>query len=215
MNFLDLINSVMRRLRENTVTGIAENSYSIMIGDLINDAKTTVENSHEWTSLRQTIVVPTVDDQSTYAITGAYQDAILKEVMNDTSNWYLNGKTRHYFNNQNYLGTSPKSSPDCFTWNGTDATGQLQVDVYPIPDAIYQLRFDMVIPQPALNSGATFLKVPSNPVIQLALAMALRERGETGGQSGAEQFGIASIALGDSIQLDANKYQNELTFVAV
>ena len=58
MNFLDLINSVMRRLRENTVTTISENSYSIMIGDLINDAKTTVENSHEWTSLRQTVVVP-------------------------------------------------------------------------------------------------------------------------------------------------------------
>ena len=123
-------------------------------------------------------------DQSSYVITGAYQDAILKEVMNDTSNWYLTGKTRHYFNNQNYLGTAPKSSPDCFTWNATDATGQLQVDVYPVPDAIYQLRFDMVIPQLALDADATFLKIPSNPVIQLAFAMALRERGETGGQSG-------------------------------
>jgi len=31
MNFLDLINSVMRRLRENTVTTISENSYSIRL----------------------------------------------------------------------------------------------------------------------------------------------------------------------------------------
>ena len=73
----------------------------------------------------------------------------------------------------------------------------------------------MVIPQPKLEADATFLKIPSNPVIQLAYALALRERGETGGQSAAEQFGVASIALGDAIQLDANKYQNELTFVAV
>ena len=78
-------------------SAITENSYSIMIGDLINDAKTTVENSHEWTALRQTVVIPTVADQSTYAITGAYQDAILKEVMNDTSNWYLNGKNQTLF----------------------------------------------------------------------------------------------------------------------
>ena len=94
-------------------------------------------------------------------------------------------------------------------------SGQLQVDLYPIPDAVYQLRFDMVIPQAALDADATFLKIPSNPVIQLAYALALRERGETGGQSAGEQFGVASIALGDAIQLDANKYQNELTFVAV
>ena len=73
----------------------------------------------------------------------------------------------------------------------------------------------MVIPQATLDADATFLKIPSNPVVQLGYAMALRERGETGGQSAAEQFGVASIALSDAIQLDANKYQNELTFVAV
>lgn len=215
MTFLNLINAVMRRLRENTVSANTETSYSTMIGDLINDAKTTVENSHQWTALRQTVVIPTVADQETYVITGAYQDAILKEVLNDTSNWYLNPKTKHYFNDQNFIGTAPKSSPDCYTWNGTDSSGQLQVDLYPIPDAVYSLRFDMVIPQAALDADATFLKIPSNPVIQLAYALALRERGETGGQSAAEQFGVASIALADAIQLDANKYQNELTFVAV
>ncbi len=90
MTFLNLINAVMRRLRANTVSANTETSYSTMIGDLINDAKTTVENSHQWTALRQTVVIPTVADQETYVITGAYQDAILKEVLNDTSNWYLN-----------------------------------------------------------------------------------------------------------------------------
>jgi len=43
----------------------------------------------------------------------------------------------------------------------------------------------------------------------------LRERGETGGQSAAEQFGLANIALADAIQIDANKYPSEMTFWAV
>jgi hypothetical protein len=73
----------------------------------------------------------------------------------------------------------------------------------------------MVTPQAALASDATVLKVPSDPVLQLAFAMALRERGETGGQSAAEQFGVAAIAMSDAIQIDANKYQNELTFFPV
>ena len=54
--------------------------------------------------------------------------------------------------------------------------------------------------------------VPDNPVIQLAYAMALRERGETGGQSAAEQFIVAQGALADAIAIDANRQPGELDF---
>ena len=47
MTYLELINGVLRRLRENTVSTANETDYSSMIGDLINDAKTTVESSWE------------------------------------------------------------------------------------------------------------------------------------------------------------------------
>ena len=216
MTYLQIINGVMRRLRENTVSTSAETDYSTMIGDLVNDAKTTVEQSHEWTSLRSTITVATVLDQTTYSLTGAYQDSILKESLNDTSNWFLRLKSKNFFNRQTYLaGTTPSSAPNEFMWNGTDSDGYLQVDLFPTPDGIYSLRFDMVTPQAPLASDATVLKVPSDPVLQLAFAMALRERGETGGQSAAEQFGVAAISMSDAIQIDANKYQNELTFFPV
>jgi hypothetical protein len=59
------------------------------------------------------------------------------------------------------------------------------------------------------------LKVPYNPVVQLAFAMALRERGETGGQSASEQFAVADTILSDAIAFDANKYQEDTTYVAV
>jgi len=49
----------------------------------------------------------------------------------------------------------------------------------------------------------------------MAYAMALRERGETGGQSAAEQFAIASSALSDAIAVDANRYPLETTYMVV
>jgi hypothetical protein len=214
MTFINLINEILRRLRETEVSTSTENDYAKLIGDLINDAKSVVESSHEWTALRETLTFDTVAATKTYALTGAFQNATFKEAINDTSNTFLRTVNRNYINQETYIGSAAQGTPQYYAWNGTDGTGQLQVDLHPTPDAIYSMRFDMVIPQPALTTDSTFLKVPFNPVLQLAYGYALREKGETGGQSAAEQFGVASIALSDAIQIDANKYQDELTFVA-
>ena len=45
MTYLEAINSVLRRLREDEVSNALESSYSALIGDFVNDAKRTVENS--------------------------------------------------------------------------------------------------------------------------------------------------------------------------
>ena len=214
MTYLELINGVLRRLRENTVSTANETDYSSMIGDLINDAKTTVESSWEWSALRNTITFNTVADTHTYSLTGAKQDSIFKEAMNDTSNLFMQQRTKTYFNSQFYNSDPASGSPNYFTFNGTDTNGDLQVDVYPKPDAVYAMRFDMVSPQATLTADATDLSCPSNPVLPLAYGLALRERGETGGQSAAEQFGLANIALSDAIAIDANRYPSELTFEA-
>jgi hypothetical protein len=215
MTYLELINGVLRRLRENTVSTYNETDYSTMIGDLVNDAKTTVEQSWEWSALRNTITFNTVSATTTYALTGAGQSSVLKECINDTSNLFLQQRTKTFFNSQNYTASPASGTPNYFTFNSTDTNGDIQVDVYPSPDGVYALRFDVVTPQAALESDGTDISVPFNPVLQLAYGMALRERGETGGQSAAEQFGVAQIALSDAIALDANKYPLEMTFMAV
>ena len=73
----------------------------------------------------------------------------------------------------------------------------------------------MVVPQADLSDDTTQLTIPSQPIIQLAFAMALRERGETGGISAQEQFAVAQRSLGDAIAIDANKYPEELVFYSV
>jgi hypothetical protein len=39
MTYLNLVNNVLRRLREDEVSNVSESTYSAMVGDYVNDAK--------------------------------------------------------------------------------------------------------------------------------------------------------------------------------
>jgi hypothetical protein len=53
------------------------------------------------------------------------------------------------------------------------------------------------------------LYIPHQPVLHLAVALASRERGETGGTSTPEYFALADKYLSDAIALDAQKHPEE------
>jgi len=215
MTYLQLVNSVLRRLRENEVDTVAETSYSALIGDFVNDAKQIVEDAHSWSALRTAIEFDTVNGTSTYALTGSGQDVEVREAMNVTNKIRLRSRNRTYMNTYYKIGEPASGAPFEFAFNGADSNGDITVQVYPQPDGIYELYFDSFVRQADLTADATRLKVPHNPVLQLALAMALRERGETGGQSATEQFAIADTVLSDAVAFDANKYGEDTTYVAV
>ena len=52
--YLDLVNDVLVRLREAQVASVSQNTYSALIGKLVNDAKREVEDSWNWDTLRKT-----------------------------------------------------------------------------------------------------------------------------------------------------------------
>lgn len=215
MTYLEAINSVLRRLREDQVDTALESDYSALVGDFVNDAKRIVENSWNWSALRETVLINTVNGTSEYSLTGSGQEAVVKNVMNDTANRFIKPETQAFFNNVYFNQDVTSGSPSTYTFSGVDANDDLKVKLYPQPDGIYNLRFDMAKPQGLITADATKINVPHNPVVQMAFAMALRERGETGGQSAAEQFAIASTALSDAIAIDANRYPDETTFMVV
>lgn len=215
MTYLEAINSVLRRLREDQASTALESDYSALIGDFVNDAKRIVENSWSWAALRTTTVIPTVSGTSEYSITGSGQEAVIKAVINDTSNRFMKLESEAYFNNVYYNQDVVSGSPVAYKVSGVDSNDDLKVKVYPRPDAVYSLRVDLSRPQGILTADATKINVPYNPVVQMAYAMALRERGETGGQSAAEQFAVASTALSDAIAIDANRFPDETTFMVV
>jgi len=45
MTYLEMINSILRRLRERTVSTANESTYSALIGQFINDAKNEIEET--------------------------------------------------------------------------------------------------------------------------------------------------------------------------
>ena len=53
MTYLQLVNEVLKRLREDTVTNVVSNDDVVadMVVSLVNDAKRTVEDAHTWNVL--------------------------------------------------------------------------------------------------------------------------------------------------------------------
>lgn len=215
MTYLEAVNSVLRRLREDQAATVLESSYSALIGDIVNDAKKIVENAWNWTSLRGENSFNTVAGVSEYSLSGSGMNAVIKHALNDTTNTDLTYQPKAYFDAMYYNQTPASGSPKHYTFVGTDASDNLKIKLYPQPEGIYTLRFQIANTQGLLTADADKLNVPSHPVVQLAFAMALRERGETGGQSAVEQFAVASTALSDAVALDANKYPEETTYMVV
>jgi hypothetical protein len=88
------------------------------------------------------------------------------------------------------------------------------VDIYPIPDGVYNLRFNIIKPQLPLSANADTLLVPSEPVIFGAVARAIAERGEDGGIGSSEMYAMYTQSLGDAIALESGRYLEEDAWIA-
>lgn len=212
MTYLDIVNGVLRRLREDEVSTVNQTTYSKMAGDFVNDAKRLVEDAWSWSGLRRTLQVQTTIGTFQYSLVGSMNRGKILDVVNVDEDYFLDYQTAHWFNNQ-FLNNNPvDGSPYVYSYNGVDENGDTVVDVYPIPDTVKTINFNMVLPQDDLTDDTTRLLVPAQPVLHLALAMLARERGETGGTSTAEYFAIADRHLSDAIALDASKHPEEVVW---
>lgn len=210
MTYLDLINNVLRRLREEPVSTVDETTYSLMVGDFINDAKRLCEDATDWSALRTTLAVTTTADVFSYVLTGSQNRGKILDVVNDTSNFFMEYRTAHEFNSRFLIDNPQTGTPRYYSFNGVDSDGDTQIDLFPIPNDVYTLNFNMVIRQGDLVNATDTLKIPHLPVIHLAVAMLARERGETGGTSTAEYFAIADKYLSDAVAMDASKHPEEM-----
>ena len=212
MTYLNIMNNVLRRLREEEVNSVNDSTYSKMAGDFINDAKTIVEQAADWSALRDTIVISTVADDNLYSLTGCGDNVKVMSAINDTQNCFMEYQTKDWFNDNIYISDEVSGAPKYYTYNGLDSSGDTQILVNPKPDGVYSLRFDVIKRQTELTLDGTELLVPEKPVIHLAVALLARERGETGGTSTAEYFVIADKYLSDAIAIDAAKHPEEMIF---
>ena len=219
MTYIELVNSVLRRLRESEVTTVQgagnSNAYARLIGDFVNEAKSQVENAWKWSALRRTLTATTVDGTFNYEIQGSQNNFQVLSVLNDTSDIVMLYKDADWFNEAFLLTNPQRGIPTFYNFNGVSANGDTQVDIYPIPDGVYTLRFNVVLRNTPLSNDSDNMVIPSRSVILLATAMAIEERGEDGGQQSANAYRAGMSALADAISLDAGRHPEETVWYSV
>jgi hypothetical protein len=220
MNYLDLTNRVLDRLREERATEdtLDSNPYFRSIGAHVNDAKEQVENAWQWSMLRQDDVVPVVQGQTEvelpnsadnnyviHRITAENTDGTTANILrwvSDTRVWYSS------------LGTVKENVPSWYATGLAAANGNQTIQIFQPPNDDYNLVIRSWRNQDPLTAATDILKVPSLPVFSLATALASRERGETGAINTGELFAIAQSNLSDAIAYDSARIPEELDWYA-
>jgi len=216
MTYRELINQVLIRLREDTITSdwsgaindsTTVSAYQKVIGALINDSKKSIEGYHDWLNLRETVNVSTVAGTKNYNLSSGQEIKVI-DVVNNTSGIHLSQVSRQYINTVKYP-TDDTGEPLYYAFNGTDTSNNLKIDLSPVPTSVQTLSFDIVKPQDDLTLAATVLKIPAKPVILGAWARAIAERGEDGGTQSSLMAQEANDAIKQAIMLDSGNTQYE------
>lgn len=206
--FLELVNDVLIRLREPEVTTVNENVLSKLVGKFVNDAKRQVEDAYDWNALSNTLTANTSADIFNYVLVGTGSRFKVIEVYDQSNKYHLSSKGSIEMT-QLFIGsdTPTKGKPTYYNFNGIDNNGDTQVDLYPIPDGVYQIFFNIYQPQDKLVSDSSKMLVPEEPVVLLALARALVDRGEDGGLTNSEAYAMYKTSLADFIAIEQSRYE--------
>jgi hypothetical protein len=208
-NYIQLVNDVLIRLREPEASSVGDTAYVKLIAKYVNDSKRQVEDSYNWNSLTETLSATTTADIFNYVLQGSGQRFRVIDVLNDSDNFFLINAPTVWMDQQFLLTSAQKGSPKYYNFNGTDSNGDTQVDLFPIPNGTYNIRFNLIKPQAPLVNNADILLVPHEPVILGALARAQAERGEDGGVQSGETYTLYRQSLADAISLESNRYIEE------
>lgn len=215
MTYLELVNDVLVRLREATVTTANLTSYSALIAKFVNDAKRQVEDAYNWNVLGQTISVTTNASDYSYSLTGAGQKFRVNEVLNVTSNVTMQNIPVNLMNRYQNFTPIVQNIPTQYCFEGVDGNGDTIVTLYGRPNGVYNLKFFLAVPQAPLVSDSTSILVPDTVVAQNAFARALIERGEDGGFDSSESFALYKSMLSDHIALESTRFIEDQEFIAV
>jgi len=219
MTYREIMNEVLRRLREdqlgddwsgNLSTANGPSDYHKMIGDFVNDAKYEIEHYWDWQVLRVTSAISTQDGVMSYSLVGADRDFKVLDVIDTTTGLNLNQMSSSHLNTLVFPTTSlAKGPPTGYGFNGIDDNLDMVVDVWPLPNDVRQINFNVVKPQDRLQLAATQCYVNEQVVILGAYMRAMAERGEDGGTQVSVAAQEYNNILSRAIQIDSGKTQME------
>jgi hypothetical protein len=229
--YLQLVNEVLKRVREPTVATVSENLYSILISTYINDAKQQVEDAWNWEALNTSISFSLAPSTITYDLSSTALVGSGNE-LNERSRLLYDPCTREPMAfdrtspNQTRLkevsAAYQRAAVSLGMYSGTYATptyfainpdnSAIYVSLVETPSAVRTWRMYFKKPQTDLSAGTDVIKVPWLPVVLLATNYALNERGEEIGEPGNVAEQRYRQALGDAIALDSRYTEASTTF---
>jgi hypothetical protein len=183
-----------------------------MIGVLVNDAKREIEDAYDWNALSDTLSAVTSAGVFNYVLVGSRTRFRVIDVLNDTDDFQLSYAPTTWMNRQYLLTDTQAGSPYYYNFNGVDTNGDTQVDLYPVPDGVYNIRFNLTIPQADLSADNDRVLVPDHLVSMLAYSKAIAERGEDSGVTSSEAYQMYRLALADAVAIERNHYHEEVVW---
>lgn len=216
MTYLEAVNDVLGRLREDSVASVSTNSYSLLIGKFVNDFKTVVEDAWNWDSMSASVNLSTAVGTTNYVVTGSgrKQKDVVVNFTSTNNKIQLKNVPIQWIIDQQDLSTVQSGAPVYYAWNGTNGTDS-KVELFPTPDGIYNLRFHMYVPQAKLTTDADIITIPYTPIVLGAYARANLERGEDGGISANEAFAIFKNSMADEIAIESTRFSENNVWEAV
>ena len=180
-----------------------------IVKNLVNDSKRHVEMAHSWNATRNLWQFTTELGRPNYILEDTAGGCRISKVT-------VNGNHIHQWDLQTLMHQTNKTGLAYrYAYDGTDNAGNLSIRVDPVPEAgdVIHVLGHKVLPD--LKEDGDEVRLPAQPVLYYALALAARERGEVGGQTATELFGMASQFISDAIALDANLSPTEKTWAVV
>lgn len=216
MQYIDIVNEVLKRLRELPVDDVNSTSYGALIATLVNEAKREVEDAHKWSVLDNDITVTTIQGIRDYPLQGSNNRTVIQYAYNLTRKWFIENTSKAALVKLQDLNFSPVYNQALrYTVVRKDIDGTIIVRIDPYPSSSETLVFNCRVPQPDLRLSSDALWVPAEPVILKAYALAIAERGEDQGQGSMQAEEKYKSSLRDHIAIDANGNDNDSTWVAV
>lgn len=201
---LDVVNKVLRKLRESAVATIDGDDYAELITDFLTETKNEVEDAWDWTSLKGTVLLDTVIGTYRYKLAAVYMNSKIADIYDQTNDNYLEFDPDKVKEGLKYA-TPETGQPLYYDFVGFN-DGEMLIDLFPVPD-VADVRFyvngkfvqgDLGYTDP----GTTYLATPQMPLVLGTFAKAVEERGDDDGEALTKAEAKYNRSLADAISYE-------------
>ena len=197
MTLLQMVNKLLRRLRENSVASTNSSEYSELLVEFVNEAVSIVQDAYMWRTQDVNVEITTADGTRDYVATGTTYPSMLRMVDGMAQVFLEEGNgqetpliliSEFEMERRYRQDTTKTGKPTRVSLIPSTTADGWELRFYPTPDGVYTVNAKFWVPQEQFegdgSDDATSILPPNNPVYSYALMMAANERGEEMGEPG-------------------------------